>query len=248
MPSPDPVMFGNQLLDRLELPESPTVNITANGTVMITRRWKVNGSVNISQMPLPRQLDPLGYNARCVGSVSTPGPGNISMIESTFQGYITLPITIYEFANSRLDRPINQHPNFNNVTFFPANTKVLDPVSGQFQKFKDAGTSGDPTITFAGVEAYITGSSLWRKTSYSITPDFNQADVGTLNAPEAGANTGLPNQSNALLPGNPPGRRSWLKMEKNCVNELLGASIIWRITETWQFNQYGWLGQIYSVS
>jgi hypothetical protein len=155
---------------------------------------------------------------------------------------VTLPPTIYEFANSRFDRPITLHPNFNTTSVFPDETKsysIPDPSTPSikvFLKFKDA----DPVPAnnkFRGVEAYITGSAQWRKTSYSIQPDFSQTDVGKLNAPETGPYTGLPDQNNI--------NNSWLKIEKTSVNLLKGASILWQTTEVWQFNVDKWLTEIY---
>jgi len=236
------VRFGDQLTQLREQSDSPRVEFQADGVVLISRHWKVDSGSNLALAPKPKDLDALGYHARCVTSVIQHGKQNISDIMATYQGYVTLPPSIYEFSNSRFDRPIQLHPQFNNPSYFPDATKayaVPDPATPTvkvFVKFKDSDPVG-ANNKFRGVEAYITGSSQWRKTSYALNPDFDQQDVGKLNPPETGPYVGLPDQLNTL--------NSWLKIEKTCVNLLKGASILWQITEVWQFNLDRWVIEIY---
>lgn len=253
------VRHGNQLAALVERPDSPKVEFMADGVVMITRRYAIDSGSDIAMAPKPKDLDPLGYNARCVSTQVVHGVQNQSEIISTFQGYTSLPPNIYEFANSRLDRPIAMHPNFNDPSIFPPSTKVYEPIppfteksmvaptdaspyGGKgcvFSKFQDVGDSlNDPKIKFRGVEAYIVGSAQFRKTAYATEPDFDQTDVGKLSAPESGPYwMTLPDPTNS--------GKHWLKIEKTCVNMLKGASILWTITEVWQYNDLGWLSEIY---
>ena len=251
------VRFGNQLGALVERPNSPKVEFMADGVVMITRRWSIDSLNDIVLAPKPMDTDPLGYNAKCVSTVVTNGPQEQSEVVSTFQGYVTLPPSIYEFANSRMDRPIQMHPSFNDVTKFPPEAKLYQPIvpgvtfvnpttanplgsNAMFVKMNDVGTStSDPNAKFRGIEAYIVGSAQFRKTSFSLSPDFDQTDVGKLSAPSAGPYSAtLPDPSNT--------NHKWLKIEKTCVNMLKGASILWTITEVWQYNDLGWLTEIYS--
>lgn len=235
MPNPSYTRFGDPLNNLVESPDSPRVEFMADGVVMITRKWKCDSGSDIALAPKPKALDALGYSARCVSTVIQHGAANISEIVSTYQGYVTLPPNIYEFANSRFDRPIQMHPQFMNNSVFPTSTKYIPTATGMFEKFKDVGSVAD--TKFRGVEAYITGSAQWRKTSYSLQPDLEQTDVGKLSAPEVGSYTGVPDASNA--------GKSWLKVEKTTVNMLKGASIMWVTTEVWQYNVDKWLTEIY---
>ena len=251
------VRFGNQLGALVERPNSPKVEFMADGVVMITRRWSIDSLNDIVLAPHPKDYDPLGYNAQCISTVVTNGPQEQSEVVSTFQGYVTLPPSIYEFANSRMDRPIQMHPDFNDVTVFPCASKLYQPIiqgvtyteptdanpigqNAMFVRFKDIGTnSSDANAKFRGIEAYIVGSAQFRKTSYSLVPDFDQTDVGKLSAPSAGPYS-------ATLPDPYNSAHKWLKIEKTCVNMLKGASTLWTITEVWQYNDLGWLTEIYS--
>lgn len=250
---PQGVRHGNQLNSLVERPDSPKVELMADGVVMITRRYAIDSLNDIVLAPKPKDPDPLGYHAKCVSTNVVHGPQNQSEVVCTFQGYIYLPPTIYEFANSRMDRPIQMHPKFTDGSTFgsedptsPSCYKVfekidpnlpLGPNNQYFVKFKDAGTN-PALLKFRGIEAYIVGSAQFRKTSFALQPDFAQTDVGKLNAPESGPyGATLPDPTNA--------GKHWLKIEKTCVNMLKGASILWQITEVWQYNDLGWVEEIY---
>ena len=238
-----PFRFGNQLAAMVESADSPRVEMMADGVVMITRKWKVDSGRDLLLCPKPKDADPLGFHARCVSTTIEHGPGRMSVVTSTFQGYITLPPTIYEFANSRMDRPIQIHPKFLTIPGMGEEKyRTKDPVSGVFIKFWDQVEATDPQgsakdAKFRGIEAYIVGSAQWRKTSYALQPDLDQTDVGKLSAPESGGYTGLPDANNSL--------KKWLKIEKTCRNMLKGASILWEITEVWQYNDLAWVTEIY---
>lgn len=236
-------LFGNNLSALEEQVESGRFEITAEGVMVVTRVWKATYAVAIANAPAVRSADPGGTGALCISVTIDREAGDIAIVRATYQGYLYLPFTIYEFANTRQERPIEMHPNFNDAAKFPDAVKFFDPdmlLQGKkvFVKFQDS----DPTATnnrFRGIEAYITGSAQWRKTSYSTTPDFDQTDVGRLNAPEAGPYGGLPDAGNA--------GKTWLKMEKTCRNLYKGASLLWEITEVWQYNRDGWRDEIYGT-
>lgn len=225
-------------------PDSGAYNFTAEGIFTVTRIWKAKYDVCLANAPQVRSLDTLGSNGLCISVDIVPIPPNLALMTAVYQGFLYLPFTIYELSNSRMERPIAMHPDFLDVSKFPEACKLFDipdpnePLKKSFAKFKDVGTSGDPNLKFAGVESFIVGNVQWRKTSYSQTPDFDAADVGKLNAPEAGPYTGLPDQSNTA--------KKWLKLEKNCRNMFRGASLLWEINEVWQYNDLGWLEEIYS--
>lgn len=238
-------LFGNVLSTLVEQPNSGTYNFTAEGIFTVTRIWRAKYDACLSQAPQVRSIDPLGSNGLCISVDIIRMPPDLGEVTAVYQGFLYLPFTIYELTNSRMERPIAMHKDFLDVSKFPLASKLFDipdpvgaPTDKSFTKFKDVGTAGDPNLKFAGVESFIVGNVQWRKTSYSQTPDFSATDVGKLNAPEAGPYTGLPDQSNAA--------KKWLKMEKNCRNIFKGASLLWEINEAWQFNDLGWLTEIYS--
>lgn len=238
--------FGDSLLNPVEQADSPKVEFQADGVAIISRHWVIDNSQAEFFQPLPGELDPsFAYSAKCVSSISELGEGSQAHVRAVFQGYLTLPPTIYEFQNSRLDRPIQMNPNFEDIgDNFKVFSPILDPTTGAptgnqtFVKFQDASTT-EADNKFAGVESYIVGMAQWKKTAYATSPDFSQTDVGKLSAPEIGPWTGngIPDPAND--------DKSWLKIDKTCFNLLKGASILWLITETWLYNADGWLEEFY---
>lgn len=257
-------VFGSALesLNDAEQPFSPQVDFQANGVVMITRTWKVNRDNDLGLMPNIKDLDDLTeYSAKCISVNLTGIAGVWTEIVAVYQGYTTLPPTIFEFVNARLDRPIQMHPRFLDEAVFPKDTKVFDKINPDkeagegnqiFSKFKDVISTVAPITTeamcrFRGIESFIVGSAQWRKTTYSLVPDFDNSDVGALNPPNTGEGdftppdppiNGLPDQFNA--------ENTWIKVEKTCVNMMQGASILWIITEVWLHNDLGWTEEIYN--
>lgn len=225
--------------------DSPQMEVQADGTILITRRFVVDKANAGGALPAPRSGDPLGEytGVKVVTATSRPFKPDMAIIEVVLQGYLTLPLTIYEFQNSRMDRPIQMHPKFNTSPGMGESkyrvTQLTGPSAGAWLKFYDGPNTATKDHKFAGIENYVTGSAQWRKTSFSATPDFDQTDVGKLNAPEVGSyGATVPDVSNT---GN-----HWLKLEKTCRNMLRGASILWEITEVWQYNSLGWMPEIYS--
>ena len=244
-------LFGNNITSLIETPLSGAFNLNAEGIFTVTRIWEADYDVCVANAPQPRSVDPLGTNALCIQvDISRRSP-RIGTITAVYQGFLYLPLTVYELSNSRMERPISLHPDFNDVSKFPYACKMFEPVidgatgaptgKENFVRFKDSDQPNpdtNPNNKFRGIESYVVGSVQWRKLAYSQTPDFDALDVGKLSAPEAGPFTGLPDQSNSA--------GKWLKMEKNCRNIYKGASLLWEISEVWQYNDKGWLSEIYS--
>jgi hypothetical protein len=253
MPLPSGVTrFGDQLGSKAESKGSRRVEFMADGVVNITHTFNVDSGADLTSAAKPKDLDTFNstYHARCVSSLIEPLGGNQSRITEQYQGYIYLPPTIYEFNNSRFDRPINMHPKFNDVTVFPEDTKVYRDVSEAgvivgktFDKFVDYVPGGDPNdarLRFRGIESYITGSSQFRRIMFLTAPVFDQGIVGKLCPPDSGTYSGLPDPYNVL--------HSWLCIENSCVNMLRGASIMWTLTTVWQYIKEGWSTDIYETA
>lgn len=244
--------FGNELSTKVEQPGSGKIQVSADGVVVMTRIWQVDNDRIWQEIPNVKFSDPVYPNLFCVDVTVDPGKAKHAIITATFQGYQTLPPVIYEFQNSRMDRPIALHPKFmdtgagqmGEIAGTEAKYKSLDPINGAFIKFFDgtSGTVGGKTKDnkFRGIEAYIVGSATFRKTSFSTTPNFSQTGVGKLTPPEAGPWA-------ATIPDAGNTAHSWLLVENSCSNLLKGASILWQIVRVWQYNSQGWMTEIYSA-
>lgn len=232
--------FGDQLSTKREQPGSGKIQMGPDGVIMLTRIWQVDTDYRWSEMPYPRQPDTEFNELFCVDVQVEPSKGKHTIMTATFQGFKTLPPVIYEFQNSRMDRPIQLHPDFGKIPGMgELQYRVVDEKQGgAFIKFFD-GTNGEKNNKFRGIEAYIVGSASFRRTEFAIEPDFSQTAVGKLQVPDAGPwASKLPDPLNAA--------HSWLLVENSCSNLLKGASILWQRVRVWQYNQLGWMPEIYS--
>lgn len=248
------IKHGATLGLKIEQSDSPGIEFQADGTVLVSRKWKCGKQEALGLCPRARSQDAAfenqtGLKVFCVNSKVEPQPGSWALISASYQGYETLPPIIYEFQNSRMDRPIVLHPKFNDKSVFPDACKVFDKIDPNlpagagnrfFSKFKDskAETEPDSVIKFAGVTGFVVGTAQWVKTEFSEEPDFDISDVGTLQAPEVGPYLGdVPDAANT--------GRHWLKVDKSCSNLLRGASILFQTREVWLYNSLTWLREIY---
>lgn len=225
------------------------ISFDTDGSIIIDRVWVgPNYEAAYALCPKPRHTAPAGTpgtNTLCIASSIERLKPDVTIVRATYQGIWNMPFTIYQMDANRYERPIQYHPNFNDATKFPLNSKIIvaqtDPTTGAsfmvFQKFRDIGSSiSDPVAKFRGIEAYLVATACFRKTSYALNPDFGLDKVFKLDAPEHGGYS-IPDPSNSS--------KRWLKGDKTCRNLYRGASQIWEIGETWLYNINGWLSEIY---
>lgn len=258
---PGIIRFGNQLASRIKQAQAGLIDIQPDGTFTAKHVYEWDYSTifalfsNPSCIYFPKQVDPEGLNAIIFHTTLERRKPDIGTLTVESLGFLTTPPTTYELSSSRLDRPIIYHPDFNNPTKFPEDTKVfeqrLQPRPAHvFVQFEDSagGSSAatDPRNKFRGIESFMVPTLQWKVVDYMrgdyVSPalDFTPTNLFKLDAPVVGPYTGkgIPDESNS--------DNHWIKVQHDVVNMLKGVSPLWQRTRAWLYNDLKWMTEIYS--
>lgn len=252
--------FNGTLSEFIEQPDSPKWSYGPDGIVELRRKWKcLSGDNAMGFAPFPGSPDWQNGAFRCANTeitripIGEPDPW--SLIESVYYGILFTPPTIVEWTSNRLDRPIEQHPDFNDGTKFGYPTvsgNTLTSGSPRTKIFRQATQDGGgwafekfaADSEFRGIEAYMVASGQFKVTDYLLTPDASVTGLFKIDTPPSISVLGA-GFAQLFSPPNAGGNR-YLKVQHDCRNVLKGLLNIWERTRVWLYFDLGWKTQIYS--
>lgn len=234
----------------IEQPGYPEIDMQPNGLATIEHLWKyVNYPNAINVAPRPGYFDPTFLNARCATShisrIANGESAGWALIKASFIGFLFLPPTNVELITNRLDRPIEQHPDWLNDAVFgtwsgSGQTRIKDPdalstVGGYaFKAWMD-------NSKFRGIDAFMVASFAWKVTDYILLWE-NPDHLFKIDNPPA---VYLSNGLGCSPPGlglTPP---KWLKVQHDPEPVLFGQTPLIKRTRAWLYADVGWLPEIY---
>jgi hypothetical protein len=274
-----PIFKANNLPVLIEQPESGECEFLADGQLLVTRVFKTLNYENAyNDAPRPGDPDPHGLAARCFDTkieriaAGLDAAGNEvpawCKITSQYLGYLYMPPARVELISARMDRPIEQHPDFNDTSKF--GRYAGDPGDAPITKMREWSQMGGwsfkqfyvtdstqwaakpPTKPdmpgewiqcnvsgkFRGIDSYMVPTWHWRVTDYLLLPDSPNR-LFKLDTPPSV----LIWDTYVSPPGT--GNNKYLKVQHDVVNILKGRAVLWERTRSWLYFDVGWMPEIY---
>lgn len=166
----NPVYHGNPLTDLVPQAESDLTTDQFNISEY-TANWVIQRDSAISKAPQIGDESATYPGLFIVSRRIHNTPPDVSEISAVYRGTIAVAFNLppppkYAMNDSGLDRPIQQHPLFDNETNFPTSFKVFKDAkdsTGAIVKVFDGFKDDSPK---RGIEAYIVGTGRWTEIRY----------------------------------------------------------------------------------
>ena len=235
--------------------------IAADGVATITRRWISTATqLKLKQTAIRDQMPTLPYgfttwgsiNALCISSEITPhDKAELFVLTEVFQGYVALPFEIYSWTTSRLDQPIQMHPNFNTgATMLFRTHWTPDPQTGLFVGFPAFNVGTTTANPYRGITDFPCATGVWKRTTFTVgAPSVSgllwKADPPYIpTTPVDFTKINLPDKDNTALGAD---LVTWIRSQEDFQNLYRGASNLWQADYAWWANvKVGWRKDIYT--